>query len=78
MRLLTQVTRDHRVDVALLCETWVTEQTKKLINIPGYQFVGMECTVKKGGSVGILVANNLKFKIRPDYNNMSDHLESNY
>ena len=38
--------------------------------------MGLEHTVKKGGGVGILVANNLKYKIRPDYNNMSDHLES--
>ena len=31
-----------KVDVVLLCETWVTENTKELISILGYDFIGVE------------------------------------
>ena len=60
----------------MLCETWVTKDTKKFINIPGYDYIGIECDNKKGGGVGLLVANEIKYKIKDDLNKMTDHKES--
>ena len=64
-KLITNCTKtSKKVGVVLLCETWVTNNTKGLINIPGYKYIGIERKNKKGGGVGLLVANELKFKIR--------------
>ena len=43
----------------LLCKTWLTEDTKKLITFNNYSFIGRECTTKKGGGVGFLLRNEL-------------------
>ena len=75
-RLITDCTNSHKkVNVVMLCETWVTKETKNLINIPGYDFVGLEHENKKGGGVGILVARELKYKIRNEYSKMIKNME---
>ena len=63
------------MDVVLLCETWVTKNMKDLIHIPGYDFVGIERTSKKGGGIGLLIANEIKYKIRNDITYMTEELE---
>ena len=60
----------------MLCETWVTSQTKNLINIPGYDFVGIERMDRKGGGVGILISKNLHYKKRTEFDCIEKHLES--
>ena len=41
--LINNCAKNHKIlDVVLLCETWVTKNTKDLIHIPGYDFVGIE------------------------------------
>ena len=65
-----------RIDVVLLCEKWVTRDTQELINIPGYQFIGLERPNKKGGGVSILVTKELKYKIINDLSTMTEHMES--
>ena len=37
----------NKVDVVLLCETWLCKETNKLIDIPNYNFVGKERQSKK-------------------------------
>ena len=37
---------EKKIDVVLLCETWVTNTTKNLIRIPGYNYVGLERSEK--------------------------------
>ena len=64
-----------KLDVVLLCETWVTKNTKDLVHIPGYNFISIERTNKKGGGVGLLIANEIKYKIRNDITYMTDELE---
>ena len=59
----------------MLCETWVTKDMKELVTIPGYDFVGIEQTNEKGGGVGLLIVNELKYKIRKEYSKMTDHME---
>ena len=49
----------------LLSETWLTPFSPEFI-IPGYSFVHQCRQNKKGGGVGILVCNDLKYRLRPD------------
>ena len=65
----------NKVDVVLLCETWLRKETNKLINIPNYQFVGKERQGKKGGGVGILISNDLKYRHRDDLDSTNDDFE---
>ena len=43
----------------LLCETWLTEDTKKLIGFNNHSFIGVERNIKKVGGVGFLLRNEL-------------------
>ena len=74
-KLLANCLSNSKIDVIMLCETWVTPDTKGLINIPGYQFVGKERMNKKGGGIGLLILNELKYKIRNILCMMTDHFE---
>ena len=67
LKLITTCTKDKKVDVVILCETWVTKEVKHLIKVPGYEYVGIERENKKGGGVGFLIANKLHYKIRNKY-----------
>ena len=64
-----------KVNGALLFETWLRSETTHLIKLPTYSFVGKERKGKRGGSVGILVDNDLKFRKRPDLEIETDNLE---
>ena len=46
----------------MLCETWLTSSVKSLLNVPGYQYHELERTSRKGGRVGLLIANEIKLK----------------
>ena len=65
----------NKVNVALLCETWLRSETKNLINLPTYSYIGKERKRKKGGGVGILIDKDLKFRNRPDLEIVSNTLE---
>ena len=65
----------NKVNVALLCETWLRTETTCLINIPSYSYVGKERKGKKGGGMGILIDNDLKHRKRPDLEIESEILE---
>ena len=47
--------------MTLLCETWLGPHSPT-VKIAGYDFVQTDCVGKKGGGVGILVFNTIKFK----------------
>ena len=65
----------NKMNVALLCETWLRTETTHLINIPSYTYVSKERKGKKGGGVGILIDNDLKHRKRPDLEIESEILE---
>ena len=65
-RLLSEIRRKHTISVILLAETWLKKTTKKRIRIPGFQFVGSHRECKRGGGVGILIANKLQYRERKD------------
>ena len=47
-------------DIILLSETWLTEQSPT-ISLPGYVFVHKPRKIKKGGGVGILIKQNIRY-----------------
>ena len=65
----------NKVDVALLCETWLRQETNKLVNLPNHHHIGKEQIGKKGGGVGILIDRKLTYKPRPDLEIDIDVLE---
>ena len=65
----------HKVHVIILCETWLTEANKKLINIPGYKLISKEQTNKKGGGVGFLIDEKLIFRVRTELEVFNNNME---
>ena len=59
--LLNSCVTGRTPDIVLLSETWLTP-TSPTVLIPGYDFVHCVRTHKCGGGVGILIAQNLRYK----------------
>ena len=65
--LLDRINKHENLDVVLIVETWLKKSTTKKIDIPGYTFTGSHREgKKKGGGVGILIANQLQWRTRKD------------
>ena len=60
--LQTMSDKNSCVDIILLCETFLTKKTTKLVNIPGYQLVSNNRKLSKGRGVAILVRNGITYK----------------
>ena len=54
--------KGSRVDIVLLCETFLTKKTEKMVNIPGYKLIGNHRPTRKGGGVCILLNENIPYK----------------
>ena len=65
--LLGSCTEKNSVDVVILLETWLTCESEKHINIPGYNSYGVNRKRKKGGGVGFLIKNHLSYKVLPEF-----------
>ena len=50
------------MNVVSLNETWLRKETEAKINIPGYNYSGLCGVGKKGGGVGFLISEELKFR----------------
>ena len=64
--LLNDIRKDCRVQVILLAETWLNKNSVKQVKVPGYSFIGSHRKSKRGGGVGILISQNLKYRQRKD------------
>ena len=64
--LIQDVRKTQRVHVIALAETWLKQNNVNRVKLPGFQFIGSHRKGHKGGGVGILVAQNLEFRIRKD------------
>ena len=73
--LLDKLENNNDVHCLLLCETWLTEDTKKLISFSNHSFIGRERNIKKGGGVGFLLRNELIAQKRDDLCIVSDNFE---
>ena len=59
-------TKGSRVDVVLLCETFLTDKTQKLVNILDYEIITNIRQTAKGGGTAILIRKNIPYQIRND------------
>ena len=50
----------------MLCETFLTDQTHQFINLPGYTLISNECVNRRGGGTGILVREEILYKVKED------------
>ena len=66
-RLLhTLETKNSQVDIILLCKTFLSKTTEKLVKIPGYTLICNSRTESKGGGTAILLQNGINYKRRKD------------
>ena len=72
---LTTLLHEHKVDIALLCETWFNNKTEKLIRLPNYKIYNTNWVDKIGGGVCVLSSNKLRSRIWPDLNVKTTLLE---
>ena len=63
---LKSILGTYSVDLALLCETWLTDKTEKLLNLQGYKIHTSNRINKIGGGVCILTNSKLRSRIRTD------------
>ena len=55
--------RKSKVDLILLCETFLTGQSRRLVKFPGYKFISTKHANRKGGETGILVRKEIMYKV---------------
>ena len=58
--------RKSKVDLILLCETFLTGQSRRFVNFPWYKLISTEHANRKGGGTGILVREEILYKVRAD------------
>ena len=56
---LLQLLHEHKVDIALLCETWLNPNTEKMIRLPNYKIHNTNRIDKIGGGVCVLLNSKL-------------------
>ena len=64
--LLLNTGKDYAIDICIVNETWLTEDNAKLLKVNEYAYEGSHRVGKKGGGVGILSHNSLKYTRRYD------------
>ena len=62
----TPTNPNKKIDIYILCETWLNEYNNGRINVPNYSYIGKHRRNKKGGGVGVLIHNTLTHKERSD------------
>ena len=53
--LINRLEKSLDLHALVLCETWLTPETKNLLKVNGYSYTGTERIGKKGGGVGFLI-----------------------
>ena len=75
-RFLYEIIGDRKVDVIALVKTWLTKESLKQVNLPGFRFVGLHRSSKKGGGVGLLIREEIKYYLKPELDVMQNYLEA--
>ena len=65
--LRTTEIKNSRIDIILLCETFLSKQTVSMVRIPGYTYVSNYRKNKKGGGVAILIKDGISYKRRQNW-----------
>ena len=66
---LLQREENNKVDVALLCETWIRPKNLNRINIPGYKYESKERKGEKGGGHRHIDKRELKVQTKKRFRN---------
>ena len=67
------------MDILLLCETFLTKRTHKLINIPGYTLLSNNREKSKGDGRAILIKNHISYTRRSDLEEFQEgQMETTY
>ena len=77
-KLLFELMGKHKIDLVILCETWLTKESEGRVNIPGYTYYGNHRLYKRGGGVGFLISDEINFRAKPEYRTMHPHLEASF
>ena len=65
--MLSQLLDVHvKLDVILLCETFINDHNAELFNIPGYTFIHRNRSTMVRGGVAIYIRDSIRFKLRDD------------
>ena len=71
--------KNSTVDIMMLCETFLSKNTAKLIKIPGYTLVSNYPKNHKGGGMSVLIKDGIPFKRRKDLDVFEEkHTESTF
>ena len=73
--LINKVEKSLDLHALVLCETWLTPETKNVIKVQNYDYSGIERKGKKGGGVCFLIKNNLITRERSDLKIEAEHME---
>ena len=73
--LINRLEKSLDLHALVLCETWLTPETKNLLKVNGYSYTGTERIGKKGGGVGFLIKNNIISRERTDLKIEAEHME---
>ena len=60
--LRTLENRRSKIDIILLCETFLSKNTANVVKIPGYIHIGNYQKERKGGGVSILITEGIPHK----------------
>ena len=79
-RLLNKLeNKNSKVDIVLLCETHLSENTAGFVIIPKYRHIASYCVDAKGGGTSILIRDNIPYRRRKDLEIFEEKLaESTY
>ena len=78
IRLVNSCIANGKIDIVILCETWLNSTTTHLVNNPGYTYIGNERQTKKGGGVGFLISKDLHHKLHHNFELSLDSIESTF
>ena len=73
--LINRLEKSLDLHALVLCETWLTPETKNLLKVNDYSYTGTERIGKKGGGVGFLIKNNIICRERTDLKIEAEHME---
>jgi exonuclease III len=70
--VLSNIEKNAKIDVLLLCETFLNERNSSLYNIPGYNFVFKNRQKGTRGGVAMYISDQYTYKLREDLVEMHD------
>ena len=77
-KFLFELMGKNKIDMIILCETWLTKESEKRVNMLGYTYHGHYRKHKRGGGVGFLISDEINYSARPEFDCMDSHVEASF